>query len=179
MSFDSLRATVEKELSPRDFAEGFLNSAIEQPWNGIQQLRGEKLPQACHQDSLAAKAGNIAGFIVEFTVLSKLTRCPMNKLLGKAASSVYGSTAKMLVAGAMQGGIFTPSREDRSLLCGRLENAAVSASTFAVMGGVANKLETESIPISRHDSSAKFYSPIPLSVTKTSSRNTHQGIFRS
>lgn len=145
MSFESLKNTVAKELSPGDFAEGFIHSAFEQPWNAIQQLRGEKLHQSEHNDSLASKAGNIAGFIAEFTVLAKLTGGPMNKLLGKAATTALGSAAKMFVAGGIHGGLLTPGREDRSLLQGRLENAAVSASTFAVMGGLARRMELSGI----------------------------------
>src|SRR5437764_7303788 len=115
MSFDSIENTVKRELNPVDFAEGFYDSALRQPVNAIKQLCGGHVSVNEHRnDSLATTAGNIAGFVADFMVVSKLTGLGMNRILGTAADTVGGSAAKMFVAGGAYGGFLTPSSDKKS-----------------------------------------------------------------
>lgn len=146
MSFESLKDDVNKNLNPLDFARGFIDSAVNQSLNAIGQLNGKSIEPACQRnDSLATKAGNLAGFIVDFAVLSKLTGRALGPAFGGAAEGVLATSTKMGVAGGLYGGLLTPSGNDRSLLQGRLENALVTGSTFAVMGGVGKVMENNRV----------------------------------
>src|SRR6202022_4609209 len=106
MSFESLKNAAERNLNPVDFARGFIDSAVDQPLNAFRQLTGGKIAKTePANDSLATKAGNVAGFILDFTIISKLTGRAMNPVLGSGAEGVIGTSAKMGAAGAMYGGL--------------------------------------------------------------------------
>ncbi len=130
-----------------DFAQGLYDTAIQQPLDGVRQLLGGHVePHQQTGSSLAYKAGGMAGFILDFTVLSKVTGGAVDKFMGESATGVFSSQAvragtKLGVAGSIYGGILTPSSEDKGLLQGRIENAAVDGLTFATMGGVGRYLE--------------------------------------
>jgi hypothetical protein len=142
MSFESLKSTVEDNLNPLDFARGFVDGAIHQPGKAIDQLRGGTIaPDAHKSETLATKAGNMAGFILDFAIVAKCSGAAIAPLLGEAAETTAGAATKMFVAGGIYGSVLTPSSTDRSLLVGRMQNGLVSASTFAVMGGVGKALE--------------------------------------
>lgn len=135
MSFDSFTRTIKHELNPVDFAEGLYDSALRQPINAVKQLCGAHIEQPKESNkTLATSAGNLAGFIVDFTVLSKIT-----------GGFVRNSTGNMFLAGAIHGGVLTPHAENRNALTARLESGLVSGSTFAVMGGVSKRLESKAM----------------------------------
>lgn len=155
MPQDSIFDKIAHELNPAEFGHGFYDSAIAQPTKAIRQLVRADLPIRPQEfpttpipqhDTLAAKAGAIAGFVVDFTLLSKLTGGVMNKVLGdRAAGTVAGSAAKMFVAGGVYGGVFTPSNDGEDLLTSRLGNAAVTGASFAAMGAVSKGIENRGV----------------------------------
>jgi len=125
--------------------EGVVTGAIFNPINGVEQIvnsvAGTHLPalEFTNQEevnhSIAGKIGMVAGTIVDFVV----TDGAAGALMGVEA----GSVASLAVAGAIQGGILSPSDSNKTggaFLLDRIENAAIDAGTFAVMGGVAGKL---------------------------------------
>lgn len=130
-----------------DFAHGLYDTAIQQPIDGVRQLLGAHVEQRDESNSsLAYKAGGMAGFILDFTALHKVTGGAANKLMGESASGIFASEAArtattMGVSGGVYGGVFTPSSESKGLLQGRLENAAVNGATFGIMGGAGKLLE--------------------------------------
>jgi len=143
MSFDLIKSAVEDNLNPMDFARGFFDGAVSQPLQAIEQLRGRSIDaQSDKNASLAAKAGNLAGFALDFAILSKISGGVVEPLLGEAAETTFGASAKTFVSGGLYGAVLTPSSADKSLLVGRAENGLVSASTFAMMGGVGKALES-------------------------------------
>lgn len=143
MSFDSTVKSVAHELNPLDFVSGLYDSAVRQPVDAIRQLAGAKVENSTGgNDTLAGKAGGLAGYIMDFMLVSKASGAAMDGMFDKAAlATPAGSAAKMFVAGGIYGGILTPSSENKSLLEGRAENALVSGATFAVMGGAGKALE--------------------------------------
>ncbi|MFN8553798.1 MAG: hypothetical protein U0103_20180 [Candidatus Obscuribacterales bacterium] len=130
-----------------DFVQGLYDTAIQQPLDGVRQLLGGHVERHDESNSsIAYKAGGMAGFILDFTALSRLTGGAADKLMGESAAGIFSSQAvrsgtKMALAGGLYGGVFTPSAEDKSLLQGRLENAAVNGVTFATMGSAGRALE--------------------------------------
>lgn len=130
-----------------DFLHGLYDTAVKQPIDGVRQLFGAKLePTNEANNSMAHKAGGMVGFIIDFTVLSRITGGAADKLIGKSATGFFKSESvtvgtKMGAAGAIYGGVFTPSAEGKTLLTGRLENAALSGVTFATMGSTGKLLE--------------------------------------
>ncbi|MBS2010876.1 MAG: hypothetical protein JST01_27745 [Cyanobacteria bacterium SZAS TMP-1] len=142
MSFDSLKSTIEDNLNPVDFARGFANGAFNRPLSAIEQLAGKQLEQQPQKsETLATKAGVIAGSVVDLVIVAKASGAALGPLLGKAAETTLGQTSKMFAAGAITGGIFTPSESSENLLSDRLKNGLISGTTFAVMGGVSKTLE--------------------------------------
>ncbi|MBI2809939.1 MAG: hypothetical protein HYX67_03805, partial [Candidatus Melainabacteria bacterium] len=131
-----------------DFVHGFYDTAIQQPIDGVRQLFGAHVDAHDQNESssIAYKAGGLAGFILDFTALSRLTGGAANRLMGESSTGFFASEAarsatKMSIAGGIYGGVFTPSSESKGLLQGRLEGAAVSGATFATMGGAGKLLE--------------------------------------
>lgn len=127
------------------FGQGMITGAILNPVNGVEQIinnvAGTELPplefsnQKEVNNSLAGKIGMVGGTIATFV----LTDGAAGALLGVEA----GSIATLAVAGAVQGGVFTPSDNSKrggDFFLDRIGNAAIDAATFAVMGGVAGKL---------------------------------------
>jgi hypothetical protein len=132
-----------KNLDPQEFTDAFYDSAVRQPWNAIRQLCGQEIEETTRShDSIAGQAGQIAGTICDFMIISKLSGRAMGSIINARVDGVVlEAAAKMGVAGAIHSGIFTPSSSDRSLLLGRTENAVLGGITFGVMGGVAKGLE--------------------------------------
>jgi hypothetical protein len=130
-----------------DFVHGLYDTAIQQPIDGVRQLLGGHVePHPGNTASIAYKAGGMAGFILDFTVLSRVTGGAADKLIGESATGLFSSEAvrsgtKLALAGGLYGGVFTPSAESKGLLQGRLENAAVDSATFATMGSASRLLE--------------------------------------
>ncbi len=146
MSLESSTIKIAKQLDPVDLAEGLYEGVIGQPIKAIKQACGAKIEVNDHSnDSLALKAGMLAGTAIDFAVLSRLSDGLLNKRLGKSANSLLGSTVKMALTGGIYGTLLTPSSSERSLLEGRLENGVVYASSLAVMGGGARALEKNSL----------------------------------
>ncbi|MBS1998691.1 MAG: hypothetical protein JSS86_20345, partial [Cyanobacteria bacterium SZAS LIN-2] len=142
MSFDSLKSTIEDNLNPVDFARGFADGAFNRPLSAIEQLAGKQLEQQPQKsETLATKAGVIAGSVVDLVIVAKASGAALGPLLGKAAETTLGQTSKMFAAGAITGGILTPSESSENLLSDRLKNGLISGTTFAVMGGVSKTLE--------------------------------------
>ncbi len=125
--------------------EGVVTGALLNPINGIEQIvnnvAGTHLPplEFSNQDevnhSIAGKVGIVGGTIAAFV----LTDGAAGAALGVEA----GSIASLAVAGAVQGGILTPSDSTKTggaFFLDRIENAAIDAASFAAMGGVAGKL---------------------------------------
>ena len=142
MSLESLTIKVGRELNPLDFAEGLYQGVLGQPIKAVKQLCGATINETDHtNDSLALKAGTMAGTAIDFAILSRLSDGLLNPALGKSADTILGSAAKMAITGGVYGTLLTPSSSDRNLLEGRLENGFVYASSLAVMGGGAKSLE--------------------------------------
>jgi hypothetical protein len=142
VSLESLTTKVGRELNPLDFAEGLYQGVLGQPIKAVKQLCGATIEETDHtNDSLALKAGTMAGTAIDFAILSRLSDGLLNPALGKSADTILGSGAKMAITGGVYGTLLTPSSNDRSLLEGRLENGFVYASSLAVMGGGAKALE--------------------------------------
>ncbi len=127
------------------FGEGVLTGAILNPINGVEQIinnvAGTHLPplELTNQEevnhSIAGKIGIVGGTILDFV----LTDGAAGAVMGVEA----GSVASLAVAGAVQGGILTPSDSGKTggaFFIDRIENAAIDAATFATMGGIAGKL---------------------------------------
>lgn len=140
--------TQSKKSNPAsEFVQGLYDTAIQQPLDGVRQLLGGHVERHDDSDSsLAYKAGGMVGFILDFTALSRLTGGAADKLMGESATGFFNSQAfrsgtKLAIAGGLYGGVFTPSGDDKSLLQGRLENAAVNGLTFATMGSAGRYLE--------------------------------------
>ncbi len=127
--------------------EGVLTGAVLNPINGITQLVSKvgdvHLPklelsnQAEVNNSLAGKIGTIGGTAADFV----LTAGGVSAAVGIEASS---ATA-LGTAGAIQGGLFTPTADGStgSFVTARLENAFIGGASGAVMGGVAGKVESK------------------------------------
>jgi hypothetical protein len=133
--------------APADFVTGLYDTAVRQPVDGVRQLFGAHVQEQDQSNrSLAYKAGGIAGFILDFTALSRVTGGAADRLMGESSTGLFASetaksASKMSLAGGIYGGVLTPSSESKSLVEGRLEGAAVTGATFATMGGIAKKLE--------------------------------------
>ncbi len=125
--------------------KGVVTGVVLNPINGIGQIvnniAGTELPpleftnQAEVNDSIAGKVGIVAGTIGTFV----LTSGAASALIGLEA----GGLASLTIAGAVQGGIFTPSDKSKTggaFFMDRAENAAIEAVSMAVMGGVAGRL---------------------------------------
>ena len=135
-----------------DFKNEFVHSAFVSPWNALVQV-ADKIPGvklleidskgAEHKDSIGSRAGAMAGFVLDFTVLSLATRGagkPFFKAAGVAETSTLASAGTMGLAGGLYGGVFTPSANDGDLLNSRLKQAAVQAGTFASMSFATSAL---------------------------------------
>ncbi|HEY9676767.1 MAG TPA: hypothetical protein V6C76_02110 [Drouetiella sp.] len=141
-----------------DFGRGLYDSAVQQPVDGVRQLFGAHVePKNDKDSSIAYKVGETAGFVVDFTILSKVTGAARTRIFGDPEKELFAfrevnankeklapilnSSINMGVSGGIYGGIFTPSSNDKNLLQGRLENGLVSGVSFAAMGGVSQAIE--------------------------------------
>ncbi|CAN5228174.1 hypothetical protein BH11CYA1_BH11CYA1_44600 [soil metagenome] len=154
----SLTDKIVSNINPVDFAQGFYQGAIEKPVNAVRQLVG--LPDSSSDSksnkktvkdekpetrTLASEAGNMAGQIVDLSLLALASHGALKPHMKESINGVAGSASKMFLAGALDGGLLTSSSSDKSLLEGRLEGALVSGTTFAVMGGAGKALEGVSL----------------------------------
>jgi predicted GH43/DUF377 family glycosyl hydrolase len=128
-----------------DFAKEFAESSLVTPLNGLIQL-ADKVPGvhlkeveyqgATDKNSIAAEAGHIAGFVADLTVLSVATKGASKSLLGRAGvveSSFTASAIQMGAAGALYGGVFTPT-QGNNFGADRLKQAALQGGTMAALG---------------------------------------------
>ncbi|MBK9277905.1 MAG: hypothetical protein IPM93_06995 [Candidatus Obscuribacter sp.] len=153
MSDETFLEKAAKNLKPGDFVDGLYQGAVEKPLNGIRQLVGKNVEaqtvpadgNAQSQDTLAGKAGFMAGQIIDFSVVALLSRKALAPVLKKSLDSTAGSAATMFVAGAVDGGVLTKSAPEKSLLLGRTESALTMGTTFAVMGGASKALEARTL----------------------------------
>jgi len=131
LSDETFLEKAAKNLKPGDFVDGLYQGAVEKPLNGIRQLVGKNVePQTVpgdgntqSQDTLAGKAGFMAGQIIDFSVVALLSRKALAPVLKKSLDSTAGSAATMFVAGAVDGGVLTKSAPEKSLILGRTESA--------------------------------------------------------
>lgn len=135
--------TIKENVS--DFGKELIHSAFVNPYNAVVQLAdkagGAKLEQidmhgAENKDSLGAKVGALAGFVVDFAALSVATRGATKPLLtsmGVGESSAIANATNMGLSGGLYGGVFTPTEGGQDLLSSRLKQAGVQAGTFAAM----------------------------------------------
>ncbi len=129
-----------------DFGKELIHSAFVNPYNAVVQIAdkatGANISQiemkgADNKESIGAKAGALAGFVVDFAALSIATKGATKPLLasmGVGESSVLASASTMGLTGGLYGGIFTPTENGQDLLTSRLKQAGVQAGTFAAMG---------------------------------------------
>jgi len=135
--------TVKDNLA--DCGNEFVHSAVANPWNGFVQLAdkipGVKLAEmhsqgAEHKDSIGAKAGALAGIVVDFAALSLVSKklsAPLLKAVGVSETSTLASAATMGLTGGIYGGLLTKSESNDHLFSSRLKQATVQAGTFASM----------------------------------------------
>ncbi|MBS1953444.1 MAG: hypothetical protein JST89_04635 [Cyanobacteria bacterium SZAS-4] len=127
-----------------DFGKELVHSALVNPYNAVAQIAdkaGAHLPTiemqgADNKDSIGAKAGALAGFVVDFAALSIATKGatkPLLSSMGVSETSALSRATTMGVTGAVYGGIFTPTESGQDLLTSRLKQAGVQAGTFASM----------------------------------------------
>ncbi|HEY9758706.1 MAG TPA: hypothetical protein V6C97_26300 [Oculatellaceae cyanobacterium] len=141
---ESMVGSVLHNINPIDFLKGCYQGAVQKPVDAIKQLCGSKPaePQAQRERTLAAKAGELVGEVVDFTILSAATHGALKPVLGAAVDGVSGTAIKMFATGAVDGGLLTKSDESKGLLRGRLESAIITGSTFAIMGGTKKALDS-------------------------------------
>lgn len=129
------------ESKPLDFVHGFYEGGLARPVAAIEELTagkvGQTSPRAREPESLAFKSGLMAGQIVDMGMLALVSHGALKPVLKNNINEVSGTSAKMFLAGALQGGLFTSSENKM----GRLENAAVDGLTFASMGGGGKAME--------------------------------------
>ncbi len=126
--------------------EGLLTGAVLNPINGVRELvnivPGVHLPklelsnQAEVNKSWAGKIGMVGGTAADFV----LTAGAVSSFAGAEASSAL----TLGKAGAIQGGLFTPTSDRSStgnILANRLETAVIGGAGGAAMGGVVGKVE--------------------------------------
>ncbi len=135
--------TIKENVS--DFGKELIHSAFVNPYNAVVQLAdktsGAKLEQidmqgAENKESLGAKAGALAGFVVDFAALSVATRSatkPLLSSMGVGESSALANVTNMGLSGGLYGGMFTPTEGGQDFLSSRLKQAGVQAGTFAAM----------------------------------------------
>lgn len=131
------------QANPIDFGQGFYQGTIGKPAEALGQLAGIKADNKTKDrpETVATKAGVMAGQIVDFSILALATHGALKPLLKESINQTVGTSAKMFAAGAIDGGLLTSSSEQKSLLRGRLENGLVGGATFAFMGGAGKALE--------------------------------------
>jgi hypothetical protein len=144
---DVLKGGAWIEKQGKLLGEGVLTGAVLNPINGLTQLVGQvgdvHLPklelsnQAEVNNSWAGKIGTIGGTAADFV----LTAGGVSAAVGIEASS---ATA-LGTAGAIQGGLLTPTADGSSgsFVTARLEDAFIGGASGAVMGGVAGKVESK------------------------------------
>ncbi|HEY9773840.1 MAG TPA: hypothetical protein V6C81_08520 [Planktothrix sp.] len=142
MQFDTIKRAIAENLSPVDFAEGLYDGALKEPAQAVKQLCGGKLEsETAQKSSLAAKAGNLAGFVLDYGILARMTDGVLDPVLGSGAKTVAGAGTKMFISGAIYGGVLTPSQDANHVLRQRWQSALVDGTTFAVMGAANQYLE--------------------------------------
>lgn len=128
-----------------DFGKELIHSAFVNPYNAVVQIAdkatGANISQiefqgADNKESIGAKAGALAGFVVDFAALSIATKGatkPLLSSMGVSETSALSRATTMGVTGGVYGGIFTPTESGQDLLTSRLKQAGVQAGTFASM----------------------------------------------
>ena len=115
MSDETFLEKAAKNLKPGDFVDGLYQGAVEKPLNGIRQLVGKNVePQTVpgdgntqSQDTLAGKAGFMAGQIIDFSVVALLSRKALAPVLKQYLDSTVGTAAMMFVARDLDSGVLT------------------------------------------------------------------------
>jgi predicted GH43/DUF377 family glycosyl hydrolase len=128
-----------------DFVKGFAQTAIENPWNGVAQILNEvpgvKVKElhlaepgakVSFAQEMGAKAGAV-GELVAVTLASKYGVKSAFKLGAAAERRAVVQAGTFGLAGALNGGVFTPSEDKEHLLASRLKQGAIQAGTFASM----------------------------------------------
>ncbi|MDR3615114.1 MAG: hypothetical protein P4L53_16255 [Candidatus Obscuribacterales bacterium] len=128
-----------------DFGKGFVQTAVENPWNGVAQLLNE-IPgvkvkelhsatpsgKVSFAEELGAKAGSI-GELIAVTLATKYGAKSVFKLGAAAEKRAVVQTSTFGLAGAINGGMFTPSEDHDHLLTSRIKQGAIQGGTFASM----------------------------------------------
>lgn len=145
MSFREVEKEAEKQVSPGDFAAALFDSAVQERWNGIAQLTGAKKMNvvSAKNDTMARKAGHVAGMALDMFVLSRIVGAPVGRAIARAGiyGTIPGAALELGTVGAVYGGLLTPSDCREGLAAGRMKNAAIDFVTFGAMGGAATGLK--------------------------------------
>jgi hypothetical protein len=122
------------------FTEGVISGAVLNPINGVGQFFGAGPVQLDNQKdvdgSWAGKAGEVVGTGADMIGLTIAT----GGVAGAAGLTGYTALAVSAgTAGAIEGGVFTPSADPNNLLTSRLESAAIGgfAGALGVGAGAA------------------------------------------
>ena len=142
---DANKSTKSSEVL--DFAQALFHSAVEKPFNGVVQIVNKStnagLPEldvvgASRTDSLGTSAGNLAGTLIDYAILSKVAGLAMGNLGG---SGLAGNALRAGIVGGVYAGVFTPSDSNsNSFLNDRVTNAGIGAATFASMAAASDGL---------------------------------------
>ena len=152
--FSNLIDKVEKNVEEVEhqavlLGEGLVSGAILNPINAVTQLSNnllgthlEHIEFANQKEvdaSIAGKIGEIAGTAADFIALSVVTGGAADVALGAGA---VGDAVGLAAAGAIQGGIFTPTSANDtggSFIVDRIEGAGLGAAT-GLIGGAGGKV---------------------------------------
>jgi len=147
MSDNVLSSDKPKNSEIADFGQALFHSGVENPLNGFVQLVNKtthtSLPElqiagAPEENSWGTAAGNLAGTVADYALLSKIAGSTMGDIGG---SGLAGNALRAGIVGGVYSGIFTPSDPNSdSFFSDRLANAGVGAATFASMAAAANGL---------------------------------------
>ena len=150
------------QANPLDFCKGLYQGTLGRPVDAIGQLFGQDAPAKPHNETLATKAGLMAGQIIDFSILAAASHGALKPLLRESINQTLGTSLKMFVAGSIDSGLLTASSKDKSLLSGRIENGLVGGATFAFMGGTGKALEGVNIVQHAIASKAVSYTHLTL-----------------
>jgi predicted GH43/DUF377 family glycosyl hydrolase len=132
-----------------DFGKGFVQTAVETPWNGVVQLLNEipgvKLKEfhsvkSADKNNFAESLGEKAGAIAELVGVTLATKFGVKsafKLTGALEKRAVVQAGTFGLAGAINGGVFTPSEGHDHLLTARFKQGSIQAGTFATMSFIS------------------------------------------
>lgn len=135
---------LRKEVA--DFGTELVQDGVANPWNGVAQLihaQEIRVDKKENQESAGGKTGAFLGNLADLALLTLGTKRFFRAFTSAAAETTAASSClTFATAGALHGGIFTPSADGMNLTAARFKQAGLEAASMAAVAKLNSRVES-------------------------------------